>query len=160
MKKSIKICSLVAVMLAGFLADNILAASGDTRVCYWKDNKVGAISLQFDDSYNSHAMYMIPALLSRGLTGEFFINPGHMRYGFGIMTWEALCNRRGIGLGNHTFNHMGTIITTFDSNPNVVADYEIGETSRRIWSLNPPGRSKALILLRGGGTTWTNSNLW
>ncbi|OGS28064.1 MAG: hypothetical protein A2297_04465 [Elusimicrobia bacterium RIFOXYB2_FULL_48_7] len=158
MKIIFRVWFLLAVLSTGFLADNIFAASGDTRVCYWKDSKVGAISLQFDDSLASHASFVVPNLISRGLTGHFFINTGTTRYSLGIMTWEALANRYNIGLGNHSFNHRGTVLTTFDTVLSVVADHEVGENARRIWSLNPPGRSKFAMFLGGGGTTWTGAN--
>lgn len=51
------------------------AALGNTTVCKWKDNKLGAITMAFDDSLVSQIDFVFPRLLSHNLVGTFWINP-------------------------------------------------------------------------------------
>jgi hypothetical protein len=113
----------------------------------WKDNKDGAFTLRFDDSMLSHDDHTFPALISRGLVASFFINPATDRYGYGIDTWESLASRSGMEICPHTMNHTGA--ADFEE-----ADYEIGESFRIVWKLNPPDKSRLYPFSRGGGTTW------
>ena len=144
MKKTIFFC---LVCMIGIMVNNADAAIGNTSVAKWKDNKSGAFSLELDDSMLSHADYAIPNFIKRGLVGTFWVNPALSRYGYGIETWESLVSRTGMELCAHSMNHIGA--SDFEE-----ADYEVGESCRTIWSLNPPGKSKLLLFLSGGGTTW------
>lgn len=119
---------------------------GEPEVMKFRDGKVGAYSMQFDDSMVSQANTAIPHLNWRGLVGTFFVNPGKSRYQEGKYTWEVICPKFGHELTNHTMNHRGA--KDYEE-----ADCEIGECSRHIWKLYP-GKSKLLPFARGGGTTW------
>jgi hypothetical protein len=119
---------------------------GEPEVMKFKDGKVGAYSMQFDDSMVSQANTAIPHLNWRGLVGTFFVNPGRSRYQEGKYTWEVICPKFGHELTNHTMTHRGA--KDYEE-----ADYEIGECSRHIWKLYPD-KSKLLPFARGGGTTW------
>jgi hypothetical protein len=124
-----------------------IAATGDTTVCKWKDNKAGGYALFFDDSIWSHRNYVVPELISRGFTGTFWINPASRNYGYGIMTWESLASRTGMDLENHSMNHAGA--------PDYAeAEYDLGRCSEIIWTLRPPGKSKLCLFASGGGTTY------
>jgi hypothetical protein len=119
---------------------------GQPEVMKFRDGKLGAYSMQFDDSMISQAKTAIPHLNWRGLVGTFFVNPGRSRYQEGKYTWEVLCPKFGHELANHTMTHRGA--KDYEE-----ADYEIGESSRHIWKLYPD-KSKLLPFARGGGTTW------
>lgn len=119
---------------------------GEPEVMKFRDGKVGAYSMQFDDSMASQANTAIPHLNWRGLVGTFFVNPGRSRYQEGKYTWEVICPKFGHELTNHTMTHRGA--KDYEE-----ADYEIGECSRHIWKLYPD-KSKLLPFARGGGTTW------
>ncbi len=125
----------------------VTADIGNTLIAKWKDNKKGAYTLRFDDSMMSHKDHTVPNLVKRGLTGSFFINPATNRYGYGIDVWESQASRIGIELCPHTMNHIGAGDFT-------EADYEIGESFRTVWKLNPPDKSKLYPFSRGGGTEW------
>ena len=145
--KSFIACLVVSLTGSAFLTGSVPEGDGTTMVASWKDNKKGAFTLRFDDSMWSHHDHAIPNLIKRGLSGSFFLNPALERYGYGINTWESLASRAGIELCPHTMYHMGA--SDFDE-----ADYEIGESFRIVWSLNPPDKSKLCPFHRGGGTTW------
>lgn len=130
-----------------FLNGSAPAGDGNTTVAIWKENKKGAFTLRFDDSMWSHHDHAIPNLVKRGLVGSFFLNPALERYGYGINTWESLASRAGIELCPHTMYHLGA--SDFDE-----AEYEIGESFRIVWGLNPPDKSRLCPFHRGGGTTW------
>ena len=136
--------SVIAVFLK--IAD-VRADIGDTSVARWKDNKKGAYSMGFDDSMQSQHDFCIPHLIKRELVGSFWVNPSSTRYAYGIDTWESTTSRAGIELCDHTMEHNG-------ANFIEEADYEIGETARIIRSLNYPGKSRFLLFLRGGATSW------
>lgn len=145
------IVSLLASLMGfAFLEGNSPVSEGNTIVATWKDNKKGAFTLRFDDSMWSHHDHAIPNLVIRGLTGSFFLNPALERYGYGISTWESLASRTGMELCPHTMNHMGA--SDFDE-----AEYEIGESFRIVWGLNPPDKSRLCPFHRGGGTTWPSN---
>ena len=139
----------ILIIIMVFKVTDVYGEIGTTTVARWKDNKKGAYSMGFDDSMQSHHDHCIPNLIKRGLVGSFWVNPSTTRYAYGIDTWESLVSRAGIELCDHTMNHNG-------ANFIEEADYEIGETARIIRSLNPPGKSKFLLFLRGGGTSWPN----
>lgn len=125
----------------------ISADVGNTTIAKWKDNKKGAYTLRFDDSMMSHKDHTVPNLVKRGLVGSFFLNPATNRYGYGIDVWESQASRIGIELCPHTMNHIG-------AGDFMEADYEIGESFRTVWMLNPPDKSKLYPFNRGGGTEW------
>ncbi len=137
--------SFIAVVL---LSSQILLADiGNTTIAKWKDNKKGAYTLRFDDSMMSHKDHTVPNLVKRGLTASFFINPATNRYGYGIDVWESQASRIGMEMCPHTMNHIGA--GDFGE-----ADYEIEESFKTVWKLNPPDKSKLYPFSRGGGTEW------
>ena len=138
-----------AACIMGFIliTQTTLADTGNTTIAKWKDNKQGAYTLRFDDSMMSHKDHTIPNLVKRGLVGSFFVNPATNRYGYGIDSYESLAGRIGIELCAHTMNHIGAADLE-------EADYEISESFKKIWELNPPDKSKMLPFNRGGGTVW------
>lgn len=138
---------MICAGIAAFFVQSAVAATANTRIARWKDDKKGAFSLRFDDSMQSHHDYCIPQLVKRGLVGSFWVNPSTPRYGYGVDTWESLASRTGIELCDHSMDHNG-------ANFIEEADYEIGETARIIRSLNPPEASPLLLFSRGGGSVW------
>ncbi len=119
---------------------------GTPEVMKFKDGKLAAFSMQFDDSMGTQAEFAIPELNKRGLVGTFFVNPGRELYQQNKEVWEVVCPKFGHELANHTMNHDGA--KDYEE-----ADYELGECSRYIWKLYP-NKSKLLPCLGGGGTTW------
>ncbi len=122
---------------------------GEPQVMEFKDGKLGAFSMQFDDSMETQAEFAIPEMNRRGLVGTFFVNPGTGRYQRTRETWEVVCPKFGHELANHTMRHEG-------AEDYAEADHEIGECARLIWKLYP-NESKLRPFLRGGGTTWGTS---
>jgi hypothetical protein len=141
--------SFFAIYLLGILLVNTRtqADTGHTTIAKWKDNKQGAYTLRFDDSMMSHKDHTIPNLVKRGLVASFYINPATNRYGYGIDAWESQASRIGIELCPHSMNHIG-------AGDYEEADYEIGESYKTVWKLNPPDKSKLYPFSRGGGTSW------
>ena len=119
---------------------------GKPEVMQFRDGKIGAFTMQFDDSMMSQADVAIPLMNERGLVGTFFVNPGSDRYRNRRETWEVICPKFGHELANHTWRHEG-------AKDMVEAEAEIGNTSKHIWKLYP-NQSKLLPFARGGGTTW------
>ena len=119
---------------------------GKPKVLKFRDGKLGAYAMQFDDSRPSQANIIIPHLNWRGLVATFFVNPGNKNYKNTAYTWEVICPKFGHELANHTMHHRGA--KDYEE-----AEYEIGECSRHIWKIQPR-RSKLLLFQRGGGTTW------
>lgn len=142
------ITNFLLVLMGSAILNGVASAQvGNSTVARWKDNKKGAFTLRFDDSMWSHHDHAIPNLVKRELTGSFFLNPALERYGYGIDTWESLASRAGMELCPHTMYHLGA--ADFDE-----AEYEIGESFKIVWSLNPPDKSRLCPFHRGGGTTW------
>src|SRR3989339_317278 len=142
-KTNFPCCIILLVLFATQIAN---AAVGDSRICKWKGDKRGAFSLGYDDGLISHADLAVPAMISRGLTGTFYIIAGHNRPMHNRKTtWEVLSSGYGFQLGNHTINHY------YNPNPaggmsDTNAEYEIGECARIIWGLITPGTSKLNIV--------------
>jgi hypothetical protein len=80
-------------------------APGATQVARWKDNKPGALLLEFDDGCASHLSNVIPELKKRGFVGTFYVNPGKGLY---TQAWENEVPATGVAeYGNHTYRHVG-----------------------------------------------------
>ncbi len=126
----------------------VLDGNGDTRVANWKDDKVAAFSLNFDDSMPSHVYNAIPALTARGLTGTFFVNPGKSRHQDHEQFWQNLLNE-GQEMAPHTMNHNGA--SSYDE-----AVYEIGESAKYVWDVYGVEHYTELhAYASGGGVTWS-----
>jgi len=126
----------------------VVDANGDTRVANWKDDKVAAFSLNFDDSMPSHVDNAIPALKARGLTGTFFVNPEKSHFQDNEQFWQNLLNE-GQEMAPHTMNHNGA--SSYDE-----AVYEIGESAKYVWDVYGVSHYTELhAYASGGGVTWT-----
>ncbi|MGC4042450.1 MAG: polysaccharide deacetylase family protein [Armatimonas sp.] len=73
----------------------------------YRDGRVAAISLQFDDSMNSQIQNAIPLLAKYKAFATFFICPGTGHYKPNAKVWESDVLRAGHEIGNHTLNHKG-----------------------------------------------------
>jgi len=136
--------SIVILLIVGVAS----AAIGDTQIAKWKDDKIAAFSLNFDDSMPSHVENAVPALKARGLTGTFYVNPGKSRHRNNEQLWQNLLNE-GQEMAPHTMNHKGA--TSYDE-----AVYEIGESAKYVWDLyGVPHYSELNGYASGGGVTWT-----
>jgi len=123
------------------------SGSGDTRIARWKGDKEAAFSIHFDDSMYSQSVNALPALIERDIVGTWYINPGDpATYQRNVEAWE---NAPLVGqeLADHTMTHTGA--DTYSE-----ADYEIGETARIIWDLNPANKSRLLSFCWPGATSW------
>ncbi len=124
--------------------EGVASLYGEAQVMKFRDGKIAAFSMQFDDSMETHAKFVIPELNKRGLVGTFFVNPGGGAYQQNREVWEVVCPKFGHELANHTMNHHG-------AKDLEEADYEIGECSRIIWKLYP-NESKLRPYMSGGGS--------
>lgn len=113
------------------------AKTGDTRIARWKNDATAAFLLMFDDSWPSHFQVAAPALVERGMTATFYLNPGKGEYQKFAKEWEENLWRQGMVYGNHTMTHKG--VKDADS-----AEYEIGECARVIRKM-VPGKANRLI---------------
>jgi len=122
------------------------------KLAKWYHNKRAAVSLRFDDSYESHVRIAIPALNQYDFKATFMVNPGKSRYLEQQGFWEQKVPRMGHRFGNHTMHHKGA--DTLQE-----ADYEIGEVSRLIWRLFPD-QSKLTVFASGGGGLMWGGDYW
>jgi len=143
---TIKIIFVFSIVFLFGLIQAHAQSIGETTIAQWLDNKEAAFTLLFDDSMVTQADNAMPAMIERGLTGSWFINPEEGGYEQRKEVWES-APYNGQELDNHTMHHEGA--RSYEE-----ADYEIGACSQLIWSLNPPGTSKLLGFCQGGGTTW------
>jgi peptidoglycan/xylan/chitin deacetylase (PgdA/CDA1 family) len=140
--------------------------SGRTSIAKWKDDKLGAFSLTFDDSNTSQADIAVPALIRRGLVGSWYITPGHPRYfdpsfrachddipncppdctDSRATVWEIDALNSGQELANHTWDHSGW-------NDCAGANVQIGECARHIRALTGKPDSLMTFSLPGGVPT-------
>jgi peptidoglycan/xylan/chitin deacetylase (PgdA/CDA1 family) len=122
------------------------------KLAKWYKNKRVAVSLRFDDSYESHIKIAIPALNQYDFKATFMVNPGKSRYLEHQEFWELKVPAMGHRFGNHTMHHKGA--DTLKE-----ADYEIGEVSRLIWRLFP-NKSKLNVFASGGGGLMWGGEYW
>ncbi len=75
--------------------------SGSHGITKWPDNKMGAVSLTFDDGCTSHLSLGIPALDARGLKGTFFLITDQ------VGSWGPWIDAANSGheLGSHSKSH-------------------------------------------------------
>jgi hypothetical protein len=115
-------------------------------VAKWWNNYEAAISLRFDDSFESHVLFVIPLLNRYDINATFMINPGRERYMRYKDIWEKEVLKAGHHLGNHTFHHTGA--------KNVrEAEHEISDVSKLILALRPR-QTNLLVFASGGGELW------
>jgi len=123
------------------------------KIAKWQGNKKAALSLQFDDSTPGQAQLGVPALISRGLTGTWYLNPGREGFITNKDTWENIAPAGNQELANHTMNHDGA-----SSYSEIV--YEVGDASKIIWNIRGDNDFGSFIAFnRGGGTSWNESDL-
>ena len=139
------------ILLIVFSVNTVSAETGDTAVALWKYNTRGAFTMSFDDSMRTHASIAMPAIISRGLVGTWFINPGMRRHQDNRKLWEIDGPESGQEYANHTWQHRGA--SSYSE-----ADFQIGNCAQYIWNLRDPGASKLLAFSRGGGTHWNITN--
>ena len=140
-------------LLAFLRAEPVMAKTGDSQICKWKDCKIAAFSIGGDDSLRSQTTFAIPAMTQRGIYGTWWVNTGRGRneLGFDFIDDEACwaaAVKAGHDLANHTLHHTGARSAND-------AEWEIGENARRIWAIQPD--TKMLLFERGGGTVWDTS---
>ena len=70
------------------------------RITNWPENKLGAVSLSFDDSLYTHLSLAIPALNARDMKGTFFV----ITNGVDWNSWRNAANM-GHEIGSHTISH-------------------------------------------------------
>ncbi len=120
---------------------------GHSTIAHWKYDRGYALTINFDDSTPGQAQIGVPAMIQRGLTGTWFVNPGVDSYQNHIDTWEELAPDNFQELANHSMDHNGA--TDYAD-----AEYQIGEAAALIRSVYPPERSPMMAFNRGGDTTW------
>jgi len=130
-------------------AERAAALYGKPEVMKFKDGKLGAFSMQFDDSIDSQATVAIPLLNARGLAGTFFVNPGAPYFWKNRKTWET-CPKFGHELADHTMHHT-------NAKDLKEADYEMGECARVLRQLCP-NQTGLMPFVKGGGTVWRISD--
>lgn len=103
---------LPGLLFWGLLALPLMAA--ELEVCRFRDNKVGAVSLTFDDGTRDHLHRALPLLTKYCFRGTFYIissrvpakvsNPESMH---GNLTWEEIGVLLDAGheIGNHSLSH-------------------------------------------------------
>jgi peptidoglycan/xylan/chitin deacetylase (PgdA/CDA1 family) len=145
--------TIALLAVAASLSAPTRAATGDTRICKWKDNKTAAFSIGGDDSLRSQATFAIPLMTQRGIYGTWWVNTGrgHNELGFDFIddqAYWAAAVKAGHDLASHTLHHTG-------ARDAADAEWEIGENARRIWAIQP--ETRILLFERGGGTVWDTS---
>lgn len=124
-------------------------AVGTTRIAAWRDDKVAAFLLMFDDGVPSHLATVIPELRQRGLTGTFYLNPGVPWYAAGRSAWETNALLEGVVLANHTMTHKGAQTAA-------EAEEEIARCNEYLLKILPnPGQPRLLSFCKPGGSPWT-----
>ena len=142
--------SLLSLLIV-FSVNIANAETGNTAIALWKYNTRGAFTMSFDDSMQTHASIAMPAIISRGLVGTWFINPGKERHQYNRKVWEVDGPKSGQEYANHTWQHRGA--SSYSK-----ADFQIGNCARYIWNLRGPRDSRLLAFARGGGTNWNITN--
>ncbi len=137
----------IAFLLLAGCVSAAHAEVGDTAVAVWKHNALGAFTMSFDDSMETHVRVAMPAIIQRGLVGTWFINPGLARHRKNSKVWEIDGPKNGQEYANHTWEHIG-------AKDYQEADFQIGACARYIWALRRPDASRLLAFASGGGTTW------
>ncbi|MGQ0715391.1 MAG: polysaccharide deacetylase family protein [Gemmatimonadaceae bacterium] len=110
-----------------------------------------AVALTFDDGDASHFMRALPELVSRGMTGTFFVITGRVGTS-GYVTWDELraMARAGMSIQSHTHTH-----PFLSEMSEAAADRELSE-SRRLLDAMLSQRTTTLSLPNGDAPRgWT-----
>ncbi|MBD3244310.1 MAG: hypothetical protein GF331_27210 [Chitinivibrionales bacterium] len=126
------------------LATTMHAATGDTRVCKWKDDKEACYTFVFDDGCPTQLDIAVPEFVQRGWTcATFWLNPGARHFTLRVAEWVALVDQ-GFDFANHGMDHTGG--SNYDE-----CDYQVGEAAKRIRTWN---KKPFMLWHQGGGTEW------
>lgn len=140
-----------ASLLVSGLTTPLQAATGDSQVARWKDNRTACFLLMFDDSLTSAFQVAIPELVKRNMIATFYVNPGKIEWTSNAQQWETLIPKTGMVYGNHTWDHGNT--TTFTA-----MDDQIRKCQEKILGIHYPGDTNPHLISYGqpGVTTWYN----
>ncbi len=112
----------------------------------WKGGASAPLTMFFDDGVESHLSNAIPALVERGLTGTFYLNPG--ANWFDRPAWEKIAAGTKMEFGNHSMTHKGA------GGPEE-GEEEISRCNEFILGLHPERTIPRLISFAyPGGTNW------
>ncbi|HEY9249696.1 MAG TPA: polysaccharide deacetylase family protein [Rariglobus sp.] len=134
--------AFLVLLLIGFCA-RAQAAVGDTRIAKWKDDRVAAFLLMFDDGWPGQVQVAIPEMQKRGLTGTFYMVPEKGEYKAYAAKWAAALQGGGVVYGNHTLTHGG--IQNLEHGRK-----EIGECARILRELQPGKPNRLLSFAQPG----------
>ncbi|MEY3894708.1 MAG: hypothetical protein RLZZ214_227, partial [Verrucomicrobiota bacterium] len=140
---------LCATLLATGVPPTSQAATGDSQVARWKDNRTACFLLMFDDSLPSAFQVAIPELVKRNMIGTFYVNPGKVEWTGNAQQWETLIPQKGMVYGDHTWDHGNT--TTL-----IAMDDQIRKCQEKIMGIHYPGDMNPHLISYGqpGVTTW------
>ena len=137
-----------AALLSAATLPPARAATGDSEVARWKDNKTACFLLMFDDSSPSHFQVAIPEMVKRGMIGTFYINPGSNSFTSNSNQWLKVIPQLGMVYGNHTWSHASTT-TLAGMDDEIRKGWEAvkeihypGDTNPHLISYGQPGVSK------------------
>ena len=116
-------------------------------MAHWKYDRDAVLTINFDDSTPGQALIGVPAMIERGFTGTWFVNPGTLAYQDFQSAWEELAPNNFQELANHSMDHDGAMNYA-------EAEYQIGEAAAIIRLAYPPERSPMMGFNNGGGTDW------
>ena len=149
-KSMIKPSFLLASLLVTSLTPASHAATGDSQVARWKDNRSACFLLMFDDSLPSAFQVAIPELVKRNMIATFYVNPGKLEWTSNAQQWETrIPQTTGMVYGNHTWDHSDT--TTL-----VAMDDEIRKCNEKILGIHYPGDANPHLISYGqpGVNAW------
>ncbi len=129
--------ALVLLLMAG-LASRLPAATGDTRVATWRDDRTAVYLLMFDDGWVGQLQVAIPELQKRGLTATFYMVPEKHEYKGVAAKWAEAITGGNVVYGVHTMTHGG--VKDLEH-----ARWEIGECARVIREELQPGKPNRLV---------------
>jgi len=124
------------------------AATGDSQVARWKDNRTACFLLMFDDSMPSAFQVAIPELVKRNMIATFYVNPGKYEWTSNAAQWETVIPQKGMVYGNHTWDHSDTTtLTGMDDqirkcNEKILGIHYPGDTNPHLVSYGQPGVNK------------------
>jgi len=127
----------VALLMHATVGPSV-AATGDTTIAKWHDDKKAVFLLMFDDTYPSDWQVALPALTQRGLIATFYINPGRVEYTKFKDKWTKDMVGAGMVLANHTMTHKGVA-------DKADGEKEIGDATQAIYDATPNLKSPRLV---------------
>ncbi|MBF0196978.1 MAG: polysaccharide deacetylase family protein [Planctomycetes bacterium] len=139
-----RVFSLLLISFSFVSSDTLEAQVGETRICKWKDDKIGSFTIGADDALNSQLDNMVPELSKRDFVATFWIVN---KYSFTSRNkeWRAL-PKQGFDFANHSWTHRN--IANIDE-----AEEEIKKAAEAIRQFNP-SQGRLLLWCRPGGTNW------